>query len=216
MNIRLAILGAGLLAVIATLSTFAQTGNQQAGTLKPPSAFDSIADREARSIALFNEAAKVILSPRCLNCHPSGRSPTQGEDLHRHVPMMDARVAGHGPDGLRCVACHQAHNVNTQGAAIRSIPGHEHWGLAPQSMAWQGKTLAEVCQQIKDRSRNGDRSLDKIREHMGTDDLVGWAWHPGEGRTPAPGTQKEFGALISAWIDTGAFCPGGAAARATQ
>jgi len=36
---------------------------------------------------------------------------------------------------------------------------------------------------------------------------VGWGWTPGHGRTPAPGTQKEFGDLIRAWIDNGAACP---------
>jgi hypothetical protein len=39
------------------------------------------------------------------------------------------------------------------------------------------------------------------------DDLVAWAWRPGEGREPAPGTQELFGQLIQAWIDTGAQCP---------
>ena len=74
-------------------------------------------------------------------------------------------------------------------------------------MAWQGKTLRDVCLQIKDQTRNGGRSLADIRKHMGTDPLVGWAWHPGAGREPAPGTQAEFGALIEAWVSTGAYCP---------
>jgi hypothetical protein len=36
---------------------------------------------------------------------------------------------------------------------------------------------------------------------------VGWAWAPGFGRSPAPGTQKEAGALVEAWVKTGAACP---------
>lgn len=210
MKIRFDQLSAIALVFVTTMSSAAEPKEKPPSALKPVSAFSAIVDREARSSALFTEAAKVIRSPRCLNCHPAARSPTQGEDLHRHEPFMNALDEGHGPRGLQCMACHQASNVSTQGAAIRSIPGHEHWGLAPASMAWQGKTLAEVCQQLKDPSRNGGRSLEKIREHMGTDGLVGWAWHPGEGRTPAPGSQAEFGALIAAWIETGAFCPGGA------
>ena len=75
-------------------------------------------------------------------------------------------------------------------------------------MAWQGRTLADICRQIKDPARNGGRDLEKIRHHMADDDLVGWGWNPGEGRTPAPGTQKQFGDLIRAWIDSGAACPG--------
>ena len=30
---------------------------------------------------------------------------------------------------------------------------------------------------------------------------------PGGTREPAPGTQEQFGALIAAWIETGAACP---------
>ncbi|MGB9352568.1 MAG: hypothetical protein WCB61_22065, partial [Pseudolabrys sp.] len=33
------------------------------------------------------------------------------------------------------------------------------------------------------------------------------AWAPGYGRRPAPGTQKEAGALVEAWVKTGAVCP---------
>jgi hypothetical protein len=74
-------------------------------------------------------------------------------------------------------------------------------------MAWQGKSLREICLQLKDVARNGGRSLSQIHEHMAKDSLVGWGWHPGEGRSPAPGTQAQFGALIRAWISTGAHCP---------
>jgi hypothetical protein len=42
---------------------------------------------------------------------------------------------------------------------------------------------------------------------MAEDSLVGWGWAPGAGREPAPGTQKEFGALIAAWAESGAACP---------
>ena len=42
---------------------------------------------------------------------------------------------------------------------------------------------------------------------MAHDELVGWGWNPGVGRTPAPGTQEEFGKLIQAWADSGAQCP---------
>ncbi len=74
-------------------------------------------------------------------------------------------------------------------------------------MAWEGKTLGAICEQIKDPKRNGNRSLEEIIHHMSTDTLVGWAWSPGFGRRPAPGTQKEAGALVEAWVKTGAHCP---------
>jgi hypothetical protein len=59
---------------------------QVSESLRPPSAFTDIADRAARSRALFAEAAKVITSPRCMNCHPAGDSPSQGDDEHVHRP----------------------------------------------------------------------------------------------------------------------------------
>jgi hypothetical protein len=74
-------------------------------------------------------------------------------------------------------------------------------------MAWEGKSLREICEQLKDRKRNGGKTLAQIHEHNASDTLVGWGWNPGSGRTPAPGTQAQFGALTKAWIDSGAKCP---------
>jgi hypothetical protein len=197
------IAAAGLMAALAGSHVSAASPE----ALKPPSAFNGIADRDARSVALFNEAAKVITSPRCMNCHPANRVPTQGEDRHTHVPFIDAAAGGHGPPGLTCHACHQAQNVATFGETIATVPGNGHWGLAPASMAWQDKSVGGICRQLKDLSRNGGRDLAKIHEHLMTDPLVGWAWQPGEGRIPAPGNQVVFGELVQAWIDSGAACP---------
>jgi hypothetical protein len=175
--------------------------------LKAVSAFSSIEEPHARSMALFVEAGKVIQSPRCLNCHPVTREPTQGNDLHAHVPPMNAGAGDHGVPGLPCKSCHGDANAATLASSIASIPGHPRWGLAPVSMAWQGKSLREICLQLKDRASNGGRSLSEIHEHVARDSLVGWAWHPGEGRIAAPGSQAQFGALIAAWISAGAACP---------
>lgn len=175
--------------------------------LRGVASFQSIRDPGARSVALFAEAGKVIQSPRCLNCHPVERRPTQGDDLHPHDPPMVAGDSGHGPAGMPCFSCHGPANVPTWGRDIRSIPGDPKWALAPVEMAWQGKSLGAICAQIKDPARNGGRSLEEIRHHMAEDHLVGWAWRPGAGRKPAPGSQQAFGELIAAWIDTGARCP---------
>ena len=74
-------------------------------------------------------------------------------------------------------------------------------------MAWAGKPLGAICEQIKDPKRNGGKPIKQIVEHMAEDTLVGWGWAPGGSREPAPGTQKEFGELIRAWAGTGAACP---------
>lgn len=178
-----------------------------AETLKSPAEFVSIQDPAARSVALFTEAGKVINSPRCMNCHPVQRAPTQGDDRHPHNPPMVAGQAGHGPAGMPCSACHGPANVPTWGQDVKSIPGDPKWALAPVEMAWQGKSLGAICAQIRDPSRNGGRGLAQLHDHMANDHLVGWAWNPGAGRVPAPGTQARFGELVQAWIGTGAKCP---------
>jgi hypothetical protein len=171
-------------------------------TLATPESFGNISDEAARSAALFTEAGKVLTSPRCVNCHPAGDRPLQGETHRLHQPPVERGSDGFGAVSMRCATCHQGGNFDPAG-----MPGHPHWHLAPREMAWQDKTLGEICTQIKDPARNGGRSLAQILTHIATDSLVGWAWAPGAGREPAPGTQKELGALIEAWVKTGAVCP---------
>jgi hypothetical protein len=105
---------------------------------------------------------------------------------------------------MRCETCHHAANYDPA-----HVPGNPQWHVAPIEMAWQGKTLTQICEQIKDPRRNGGRNIAQIVRHLGEDSLVGWGWAPGAGRTPVPGTQKELGALAKAWADAGAHCPAG-------
>jgi hypothetical protein len=177
--------------------------------LRPVASFGSISDQAERSRALFNEIAKVVTHPRCMNCHPAGEHPLQGADHHDHRPPAYRGEGGVGIAGLTCSACHTEKNYTLvgTGASYKSIPGHPRWGLAPIEMAWQGKTLSQICQQMKDPARNGGRTLALLQEHLAHDDLVAWGWAPGEGREPAPGTQQQFGELAQAWINTGAQCP---------
>ncbi len=193
---------AGALMIVATGIAVSARAPEPAQVLKPVSAFAGIADKQERSVALFNEAGKVIQSPRCVNCHPAGDRPHQGDDSHLHQPLVVRGIDGFGAVGMRCTTCHGPANFDPGG-----VPGNPKWHLAPLEMAWVGKSLGEICTQIKDKDRNGGMSMDELVHHMAEDDLVGWGWHPGVGRTPAPGTQKEFGALIKAWVDSGAACP---------
>jgi len=194
-----------LFAGLALPSVQAQSQPQpqpQAAALRSPQDFASITDRSDRSRALFAEIGKVLQSPRCQNCHPRTDSPTQGGDMHLHTPPITRGRDDHGALGMRCTNCHQAANYEAS-----HVPGNPKWGVAPIEMAWNGKSLGDICEQIKDPARNGHRTLAQVHEHMGRDDLVGWAWHPGGGRTPAPGTQKQLDALLAEWIGTGAACP---------
>jgi hypothetical protein len=192
--------------LFAASSAWAQTSAE----LRVPSDFSTITDVQARSRALFSEAAKVIMNPRCMNCHPAGDRPTQGNDMHPHFPATTRGPDGGGVAGNSCGAWHLGRNVDIfvgQQTSFRSIPGHPRWGLAPIEMAWEGKNVGEICRQIKDPQRNGGRNLELLHEHLAKDDLVAWGWNPGAGRDPAPGSQQRLGELIRAWIDTGADCP---------
>ncbi len=171
-------------------------------TLAAPDSFAQLGDTATRSAALFTEAAKVLSSPRCVNCHPAGDRPLQGDAQRLHQPPVERGSDGFGTAAMRCSMCHQNANFDPAG-----MPGHAHWHLAPREMAWQNKTASEICAQLKDPARNGGRSLDEVTTHIATDSLVGWAWAPGFGRAPAPGTQEQLGALIKAWVQTGAVCP---------
>ena len=198
----IAILLAGAVTIVAVGMAVSAAQPDPAQTLRSVQAFASIADDQQRSLALFEEAGKVITHARCVNCHPAGDRPAQGDDRRPHMPLVVRGVDNFGAVGMRCTTCHGPANFDAGG-----IPGHPEWHVAPIEMAWVGKSLGEICRQIKDPQRNGGKSMEELVHHMAEDSLVGWGWNPGVGREPAPGTQKEFGELIKAWSDTGAVCP---------
>jgi hypothetical protein len=196
-----AITAAGL-AAVALVALMPRAVPAQAGReLRGPSAFAGIREPAARSAALFVEAGKVLQHPRCLNCHPDGDRPSQGPGFP-HQPPVQRGAEGLGVTTMQCRTCHGAANFDPG-----HVPGNPKWRLAPLSMAWQNRSLAEICAQVKDPARNGGHSLGEIVEHVTHDELVGWAWRPGATREPAPGTQASFGALVKAWADAGAACP---------
>lgn len=170
--------------------------------LRSPRAFDVIEDRDERSRALFVEATRVMFHPRCANCHPAGDTPAQGDAGQMHDPPVLRGPGDEGIVGLECTSCHQDRNLE-----LARVPGAPKWHLAPREMAWVGRTPAALCAQLKDANRNGHKTLAEIADHSAHDPLVAWGWAPGHGRTKAPGTQAAFGALVDAWVKTGAACP---------
>jgi len=198
----------GVLAASAAVAQIQDTRTSNPRDLRPLASFSGISDQAERSRALFNEIAKVVTHPRCMNCHPAGNHPLQGDDRHEHLPPVPRGDAGLGVAGLNCATCHTERNFKLVGTATyKSIPGHPRWQLAPMEMAWEGKSVSQICQQLKDPARNGGRTLALLHEHFAKDDLVAWGWAPGEGREPAPGSQQQLGELAQAWIDSGAQCP---------
>jgi hypothetical protein len=164
---------------VIALTAYA-VSNERPDHLASVESFASIGDTQARSAALFTELGKVLTHPRCLNCHPVSDYPRQGDGSRLHQPPVERGPDGLGLPAMRCPICHQQTNFDPG-----DVPGNPAWRLAPREMGWQGKTLGEICAQMKDPALNGNRSLNALVEHIGEDHLVGWGWAPGRGRQPA-------------------------------
>jgi len=161
---------------------------------------DSIA-----SVKAFMQIYKVLMSPRCMNCHPAGDVPLQGDDSHLHTMGITRGPDGKGMYAARCSNCHQSENT----AGLHMPPGNPKWGLPParMRMVFQGKTPRQLALQILDPKQNGGRTKAQLIDHMANDDLVGWAWHPGQGRTLPPLSRPALAAQVRLWIAKGAYAP---------
>jgi hypothetical protein len=118
--------------------------------------------------------------------------PRQGDDRHPHYysvlrgPEID-KVTGQ-PDNKgapfgRCNTCHGIGNNARTGIPGAKDPktGKSAWHLAPAEMAWETSpgvpmTGAQLCAQLTDKARNGNRSPQQLLEHVTTEPLVLWAW----------------------------------------
>ena len=159
-------------------------------------------DRQ-QSLAAFEQIARVMRSPRCMNCHTATDYPRQGNERRRHDQSVARGDDDRGVAPVRCFACHQEQN-----AADGYVPGATQWHLAPRGMSWeQAHGDKDLCQGLLDKTRNGNREPRGIVIHMQNDPLVQWAWAPGRGRTPPPIDQDSFHALLQLWEAKGAACP---------
>lgn len=119
----------------------------------------------------------VLTHPRCINCHTlapafltstDDRFPRQGDDRHPHffgvtagstVMPSPPPMGDKGPAIEHCSSCH-----GSQNNAFTGAPGAANWMLAPLSMAWESSpnvamTGNQLCNALKDKSRNGGRDL---------------------------------------------------------
>jgi cytochrome c5 len=195
------------MAVAALGATSLAWSPQSAGFvhLATPDSSPVQSSQAATSQAAFLQAWTVFDSPRCKNCHPAGDAPLQGDDGHVHIQNVKRGADGHGLYGMTCHTCHQ--DANLPGANMP--PGNPKWSLPPAKMKMiiQGETPGQFCRQLKDPAKNGNRTLAQIIEHVSEDDLVGWGWNPGDGRTLPPLNRSDFVAAMRQWVDNGAACP---------
>jgi len=197
-----------LLIIFGVFSSFIvlfNEGSKPAGIIKNdgkmiPPVKDSIGSKKA-----FLAAYKVLMSPRCMNCHPAGDIPLQGDDSHLHTQGVKRGLDGKGVYALKCANCHQPQNT----PGLNMPPGNPKWHLPPANMkmVFQGKSPRELAAQLKDPNRNGNKTLDQLIDHVSNDQLVLGGWNPGDGRKLPPLSHADFAKNFKAWIDKGAYLP---------
>ena len=169
----------------------------------------------ADPVGSFEVVRAVLQSPRCVNCHPTGDAPLQGDDGHVHLQFVQRGPEGRGATGLACATCHaRANPPDSYGAHMP--PGvSTEWRLPPpeHKMVFAGLNSRMLCEQLKDAKRNGGKDMAALLHHVADDPLVLWGWSPGFGRKPVPVPHAEFVRAFKAWADAGAPCGPSPAAR---
>jgi mono/diheme cytochrome c family protein len=153
----------------------------------------------------FVDVARVLQSPRCQNCHPSGEAPLQTD---RGVPHAMNVTRASVRAGLVCATCHQARNSEAMGIAA-GPPGAPKWGLPPDDMpmVFVGRPVSALCEQLKNPATNGHKDLAALLAHVDHDPLVMWGWSPGGKRTLPPLSHDDFVAAFKTWIASKGACP---------
>ncbi len=184
--------------IVALGQPGAPSGDKPSGHTSPS------ADQVAAGKRAFADVAKVLLSPRCKNCHPKGDRPLQGDAGKPHIQNISRKSV---EAGVLCTTCHQTRNSEDTVGVAGGPPGAPHWGLPPAVEVFEGRTPAELCRQLNDPRKTGGRDLDKLLEHVSTDPLVLWGWKPGGKRTPPPISHERFVASFKTWVASNGACP---------
>jgi cytochrome c5 len=189
-----------LLLAAASAGAATLSARQEAPAVARPADKD-----DAGARAAFLDVYKVLMHPRCMNCHPSGDAPLQGDDSHVHVQNVKRGEDGKGKYALKCTNCHQDTNL----AGENMPPGNPTWHLPRKDLplVFQGKSTRELADQLKDPRRNGGKTLEQLLEHVTHDKLVLWGWEPGDGRTKPPLSHDEFAKRFREWVEKGAASP---------
>ncbi|MBL7808135.1 MAG: hypothetical protein JNN28_09985 [Saprospiraceae bacterium] len=190
--------------ILAVITGLASTSVDM-GSLPDADTSEIIKKDSVKSVKAFLEAYKVLMSPRCVNCHPAGDVPLQGDESRLHAMKPQRGKDGKGLNAMKCANCHR--ESNTPG--LNMPPGAPNWHLPPadMKMVFQGKTAHELAKQLMDPKQNGNKSKEQLIAHA-TDALVLAAWNPGEGRTTPPLSHEAFAKAWTTWIKYGGYAPG--------
>ena len=157
----------------------------------------------------WDKIYSVLSHPRCANCHVGEDNIPMwaGDDYDQDRPHgmnINAGESRIGAEAIQCSTCH----TDTNNTIPHGAPGAGTiWHLPPVEFAWFGKTSNHICEQIKDKNRNGDRTLEDLVDHMKHDLLVDWGWNPGAGRKTPPITKEQTIEYFETWTAEGAPCP---------
>jgi len=165
---------------------------------------DDINKDSVESVKAFMEVYKVLMSPRCMNCHPAGEQPLQGDDSHIHTMNVQRGKDGKGIYAVKCSNCHQPENT----PGLHTPPGNPKWQLPPANMkmVFQGRTPHQLALQIMDYNKNGHKNKEQLLEHA-RDTLVKAGWNMGEGRMPPSLAYNDFLKVWDTWISKGGYAP---------
>ncbi len=191
--------GLFLFVVIMAFSSNLPMDKKSAIQVKTSAVKDSVA-----SVNAFKKVYAVLMSPRCMNCHPAGDVPLQGDDSHLHAMLPKRGHDGKGVYAMKCSNCHQP--TNTPGP--NTPPGSPNWHLPPANMkmVFEGRSAYQLAKQLVNPKQNGHKDIKKLIEHA-DDDLVLAGWNMGEGRTLPPLSHAEFKKAWITWLTTGAYAP---------
>jgi hypothetical protein len=162
----------------------------------------------ADATRLFEPIRQVLQDPRCQNCHIVGDAPLQYDAGTVHAQRVKRGADGKGVAALQCSTCHQSENPP---AALgpHAPPGAPNWHLPPANMkmVFKDASAHDLCMTVKDKKRNGNRSMDDFVRHIADDPLVAWGWNPGGDRRPVSIPKEETVAAVKAWVAADAPCP---------
>jgi hypothetical protein len=170
---------------LLSLAPLAALAAEEKITIEPPQS----ATRD-EGLAAFDRIYEVASHPRCANCHvgpsnvPMWSGPSYGT-ARPHGMNITAGESRIGAETLPCATCH-AYNEGLNDLPHAAPQVAMAWQLPPVEAEWFGKPSGEICAQLRDPSRNGDRDMLALAAHLEHDLILHWAWNPGGGREPAP------------------------------
>jgi len=77
--------------------------------------------------------------------------------------------------------------------------------MPPKAMAFQNRTSAQLCNQLKDPTVNGGRGFNGTVHHIASDHLLITSWH--SGRDTPHISHPELVQRFKVWGEAGGPCP---------